>query len=88
MSFSRPIQWYNSHVDKIWPDGIPINDDNNFVLCESCDQVTSNLKEHHLELMTPDSLARAVTHKPTSTLAVNIIYIYIYIYIHIRGFLI
>jgi hypothetical protein len=21
MSFSRPIQWYQSHVDPIWPDG-------------------------------------------------------------------
>ncbi len=21
MSFSRPIQWYLSHVDPIWPDG-------------------------------------------------------------------
>ncbi len=21
MSFSRPIQWYNSHVDPNWPDG-------------------------------------------------------------------
>jgi hypothetical protein len=21
MSFSRPIQWYYSHVDPIWPDG-------------------------------------------------------------------
>jgi hypothetical protein len=21
MSFSRPIQWYHSHVDPIWPDG-------------------------------------------------------------------
>jgi hypothetical protein len=21
MSFSRPIQWYHSHVDTIWPDG-------------------------------------------------------------------
>jgi hypothetical protein len=20
MSFSRPIQWYNSHADPIWPD--------------------------------------------------------------------
>jgi hypothetical protein len=22
MSFSRPIQWYHSHADPIWPDGI------------------------------------------------------------------
>jgi hypothetical protein len=21
MSFSRPIQWYHSHTDPIWPDG-------------------------------------------------------------------
>jgi hypothetical protein len=21
MSFSRPIQWYHSHADPIWPDG-------------------------------------------------------------------
>ncbi len=21
MSFSRPIQWYHSHADTIWPDG-------------------------------------------------------------------
>ncbi len=21
MSFSRPIQWYHSHGDPIWPDG-------------------------------------------------------------------
>jgi hypothetical protein len=21
MSFTRPIQWYHSHVDPIWPDG-------------------------------------------------------------------
>jgi hypothetical protein len=21
MSYSRPIQWYHSHVDPIWPDG-------------------------------------------------------------------
>ncbi len=21
MSFSRPIQWYHSHADSIWPDG-------------------------------------------------------------------
>ncbi len=21
MFFSRPIQWYHSHVDPIWPDG-------------------------------------------------------------------
>ncbi len=21
MSFSRPIQWYHSHPDLIWPDG-------------------------------------------------------------------
>ncbi len=21
MSFSRPIQWYSSHADLIWPDG-------------------------------------------------------------------
>jgi hypothetical protein len=22
MSFSRPIHWYRSHADSIWPDGI------------------------------------------------------------------
>ena len=22
MSFSRPIQWYHSHADPIWPDGV------------------------------------------------------------------
>ncbi len=21
MSFSRPVQWYHSHADPIWPDG-------------------------------------------------------------------
>jgi hypothetical protein len=26
MSFSRPIQWYHSHADPIWPDG-NFNDD-------------------------------------------------------------
>jgi hypothetical protein len=26
MSFSRPIQWYHSHADPIWPDG-DFNDD-------------------------------------------------------------
>ncbi len=27
MSFSRPIQWYHSHVDPIWLDGMYLYDD-------------------------------------------------------------
>ncbi len=25
MSFSRPIQWFHSHADPIWPDGIALS---------------------------------------------------------------
>ncbi len=30
MSFSRPIQWYHSHIDPIWPDGTFNNSSENF----------------------------------------------------------
>jgi hypothetical protein len=30
MSFLRPIQWYHSHVDPIWPDGTFKNLDSRF----------------------------------------------------------
>ncbi len=39
MSFSRPIQWYHSHVDPIWPDGNLI-----ILLAPFCEILTITIK--------------------------------------------
>ncbi len=33
MSFPRPIQWYHSHADPIWPDGTFKSDDVVLLFC-------------------------------------------------------
>jgi hypothetical protein len=37
MSFSRPIQWYHSHADPIWPEGTFKSKTKGGYLRHSCD---------------------------------------------------
>ncbi len=52
MSFSRPIQWYHSHGDPIWPDDTNIGLDNKEIYiflvgctCNSCEDCVGSDNE-------------------------------------------